>query len=123
MWAADRGSGIDLWAIGESMTLEIERLTTDPELVSGGMFVGRDGAFSGCDRGGALFQFDGSGPIALGSPPDARAVGCGYDPGLGGHLVLDADRGALLQADGSDEWTVYAAPPNEGQVLVGAIVP
>jgi hypothetical protein len=71
-----------------------------------------------------VFRFDESGPEPLGGPSDVtRAVGCGYDPGLGGHLVLDADRGALLGPDGTDEWEVYARPPNDGRVLVGTIVP
>jgi hypothetical protein len=125
VWVTGRANGIDLWRIdGASMSLEIEALITDAELVAAGMFLGRDGVFSGCDRGGAVFRFDESGPEPVGRPPDvARAVGCGYDPGLAGHLVLDADRGALLQSDGSDEWQLYASPPNDGRVLAGTIVP
>jgi hypothetical protein len=125
IWVTGRSNGVDLWRIdGDTMTLGVESLTTDAELIAGGVFVGKDGAFSGCDRDGAVFRFDESGPEPIGRPPDVeRAVGCGYDPGLGGHLVLDADRGALLQLDGSDEWAVYAAPPNGGRVLVGTIVP
>jgi hypothetical protein len=125
VWVTGRANGIDLWRIdGAVMSLWIEALITDAELVAAGMFVGRDGVFSGCDRGGAVFRFDASGPEPVGRPPDVtRAVGCGYDPGLGGHLVLDADRGALLQPDGSDEWQRYASPPNDGRVLAGTIVP
>ena len=125
VWVTGRANGIDLWRIdGAVMTLEVESLTTDAELVAAGMFVGKDGAFSGCDRGGAVFRFDESVPEPIGRPPDVtRAVGCGYDPGLGGHLVLDSDRGALFGHDGSDDWEVYASPPNDGRVLVGTIVP
>jgi len=125
VWVTGRANGIDLWRIdGAVMSLEVESLTTDAELVAAGMFVGKDGVFSGCDRTGAVFRFDESGPEPVGRSPDvARAVGCGYDPGLGGHLVLDADRGALLEPDGSDEWQIYASPPNGGRVLVGTIVP
>ena len=125
VWVTGRANGIDLWRIdGAMMSLEVEALITDAELVAAGMFVGRDGAFSGCDRGGSVFRFDESGPEPAGRPPVvARAVGCGYDPGLGGHLVLDADRGSLLGPDGSDEWELYASPPNGGRVLVGTIVP
>jgi hypothetical protein len=124
LWVTGRANGIDVWRIdGASMSLEVEAIA-DAELVAAGMFVGRDGAFSGCDRDGAVYRFDESGSMLVGRPPDVtRAVGCGYDPGLGGHLVLDADRGALLQPDGSDEWAVYASPPNDGRVLVGTIVP
>jgi hypothetical protein len=125
MWVAGRANGIDLWKIdGASMTLEVEALATDAELAGAGMFVGKDGAFSGCDRSGVVFRFDAKGTEPVGHPTDVvRAVGCGYDPGLGGHLVLDADRGALFLPDGSDEWGIYASPPNDGRVLVGTIVP
>jgi hypothetical protein len=125
VWVTGRSNGVDLWRIdGDAMELDVESLTTDAELLAAGVFVGKGGAFEGCDRGGAVYRFDESGPEPLGRPPDIeRAVGCGYDPGLGGHLVLDADAGALLQPDGSDEWTRYAWPPNGGRVLVGTIVP
>ena len=120
MPVAGQGDRVD----GDAMSLELESLTTDAELIAAGVFVGKDGAFSGCGRDGAVFRFDESGPEPLGGPPDVtRAVGCGYDPGLGGHLVLDADRGALFGPDGSDQWEVYARPPNDGRVLVGTIVP
>lgn len=125
IWVTGRANGVDLWRIaGATMSLERESLTTDAELIAAGVFVGKDGVVSGCDRSGAVVRFDESGPEPLGRPPDVvRAVGCGYDPGLGGHLVLDVDIGALFQPDGSDEWEVYASPPNDGRVLVGAIVP
>jgi hypothetical protein len=123
VWAADVAQDVDLWAVGQELSLEVEALANDPELVSAGMFVGRDGAFSGCDHGGAVFELDGGAPVPLGRPPGGGAVGCGYDPGLGGHVVLDAERGALFQPDGADAWSPYAAPPNGGHVLVGSIVP
>jgi hypothetical protein len=125
VWVVGRGNGVDLWKVDDgSMSLEVESLTMDPELVAAGMFVGSEGAFSGCDRGGAVFRFVEGSAEPIGRPPDVtRAVGCGYDPGLGGHLVLDADRGALLQPTGTDAWELYAAPPNAGRMLAGTIVP
>jgi hypothetical protein len=125
IWVTGRANGVDLWRIdGGTMTLGVKSLTTDAELVAGGVFVGKDGVVSGCDRSGAVFRFEESGPEPVGRPPDVeRAVGCGYDPGLGGHLVLDADHGALFGPDGSDSWELYASPPNGGRVLVGTIVP
>ena len=125
IFVTGRANGVDLWRIdGGAMTLDVESVTTDAELIAGGMFVGKDGAFSGCDRDGNVWRFGGSEPELIGRPSDVtRVVGCGYDPGLGGHLVLDADRGAFFGPDGSDEWAVYASPPNDGRVLVGAIVP